>query len=141
MLALKAGRQPGALNERHLRRLLSDYRSYYHEDRTHLGLEKQTPAVRARSLADSSHQYTLVDVGIPMFVEIHSPIPTLFYSAIQKSDCRGTDICFVTSPGPVFLRLMRLQQTHHALLCRTDTMSFCSQSPYEFFSRNPFSFS
>src|SRR6266478_1951976 len=25
-----------ALNERHLKRLLSDYRSYYHEDRTHL---------------------------------------------------------------------------------------------------------
>jgi transposase InsO family protein len=39
-----------ALNERHLRRLLSDYRSYYHEDRTHLGLEKQTPAGRVRSL-------------------------------------------------------------------------------------------
>jgi hypothetical protein len=39
-----------ALNERHLSRLLSDYRSYYHEDRTHLGLEKQTPAGRVRSL-------------------------------------------------------------------------------------------
>jgi len=29
------------LNERHLKRLLSDYVSYYNEDRTHLGLEKQ----------------------------------------------------------------------------------------------------
>ena len=38
-----------AMNERHLKRLLSDYISYYHEDRTHLGLEKQTPARRARS--------------------------------------------------------------------------------------------
>ncbi len=42
-----------ALNERHLKRLVSDYVSYYvsyyHEDRTHLGLEKQTPAGRARS--------------------------------------------------------------------------------------------
>jgi len=39
-----------ALDERHLKRLLSQYVSYYHEDRTHLGLDKQTPAGRARSL-------------------------------------------------------------------------------------------
>ena len=41
-----------ALNERHLKRLLSAYGSYYHEDRTHLGLKKQTPAGRARSLGN-----------------------------------------------------------------------------------------
>jgi transposase InsO family protein len=34
------------LNERHLKRLMNDYIRYYHEDRTHLGLEKQTPAQR-----------------------------------------------------------------------------------------------
>jgi putative transposase len=34
------------LNERHLKRLMNDYVHYYHEDRTHLGLEKQTPARR-----------------------------------------------------------------------------------------------
>jgi transposase InsO family protein len=33
-------------NERHLRRLLRDYIAYYHDDRTHLGLDKQTPARR-----------------------------------------------------------------------------------------------
>jgi len=38
-----------ALNERHLKRLVSDYVAYYHEDRTHLGLEKQTSAGRAGS--------------------------------------------------------------------------------------------
>ena len=38
-----------AFNERHLKRFLSDYVRYYHEDRTHLGLGKQTPAVRVRS--------------------------------------------------------------------------------------------
>ncbi len=38
-----------ALNEAHLRRLLSDYVRYYHEDRTHLGLRKETPAGRIRS--------------------------------------------------------------------------------------------
>ena len=35
-----------ALNERHLKRLLSDYVCYYHEDRTHLGLNKETPGNR-----------------------------------------------------------------------------------------------
>jgi len=34
------------LNERHLKRLLSCYLLYYHEDRTHLGLAKDTPAGR-----------------------------------------------------------------------------------------------
>src|SRR5215831_10184234 len=36
-------------NERHLKRLLSEYLLYYHEDRTHLGLSKQTPSGRGRS--------------------------------------------------------------------------------------------
>ena len=40
-----------ALNERHLKRLFSDYVRYYHDDRTHLGLAKQTPAGRARSMS------------------------------------------------------------------------------------------
>ncbi len=38
-----------ALNERHLKRLLSDYVRYYHEDRTHLGLNKETPGRRVRT--------------------------------------------------------------------------------------------
>jgi transposase InsO family protein len=39
-----------ALNERHLKRLLSEYITYHHEDRTHLGLEKETPGGRTHSL-------------------------------------------------------------------------------------------
>src|SRR5438477_9623299 len=35
-----------ALNEKHLKRLLSEYVRYYHEDRTHLGLNKETPSGR-----------------------------------------------------------------------------------------------
>ncbi len=35
-----------AFNERHLRRLLGDYVAYHHDDRTHLGLGKATPAGR-----------------------------------------------------------------------------------------------
>lgn len=34
------------LNERHLKRLMNEYVRYYHEDRTHLGLGKRTPAGR-----------------------------------------------------------------------------------------------
>jgi len=40
-----------AVNERHLKRLLSEYVRYYHEDRTHLGLRKDTPDYRIRSTA------------------------------------------------------------------------------------------
>ena len=32
------------LNEAHVRRLGREFIAYYHEDRTHLGLEKDTPA-------------------------------------------------------------------------------------------------
>jgi putative transposase len=44
------------VNRRHLKRLMSEYVSYYHEDRTHLGLAKETPAGRtanARTIASS----------------------------------------------------------------------------------------
>ena len=40
-----------AVNERHLKRLLSEYVDYYHEDRTHLGLGKGTPNGRTPSAA------------------------------------------------------------------------------------------
>ena len=38
-------------NERHLRRLLGEYVAYYHDDRTHLGLDKEAPGRRTRSTA------------------------------------------------------------------------------------------
>jgi len=34
------------LNERHLKRLMNEYIRYYHEDRTHLALAKETPGWR-----------------------------------------------------------------------------------------------
>jgi putative transposase len=34
------------LNESHLKRLMNDYIRYYHKDRTHLSLDKQTPMER-----------------------------------------------------------------------------------------------
>ena len=39
-----------ALNDLHLKRLLCDYVRYYHEDRTHLGLDKETPTRRSCSV-------------------------------------------------------------------------------------------
>ena len=43
-----------AVDEEHLMRLLGDYLKYYHDDRTHLGLGKQTPGGRHRSEATST---------------------------------------------------------------------------------------
>src|SRR6266852_7085073 len=38
------------LNERHLKRLMSEYVLYYHEDRIHLGLANDTPAGRTTTI-------------------------------------------------------------------------------------------
>lgn len=38
------------LNERQLKRLMAEYVRYYHEDRTHPGLAKDTPTGRAVAL-------------------------------------------------------------------------------------------
>jgi putative transposase len=40
-----------AVDEHHLKRLLTAYVAYYHEDRTHLGLGKETPNGRTRTIA------------------------------------------------------------------------------------------
>ncbi len=53
-----------AFNEEHLKRLLSEYIRYYHEDRTHLGLEKNTPHGRLTSLKNPlSHVVAFPRVG------------------------------------------------------------------------------
>ncbi len=41
------------LNERHLNKLLSEYVRYFHEDRTHLGLHKETPLGRAVTMGNA----------------------------------------------------------------------------------------
>jgi len=41
------------LNERHLKRLMTEYVRYYHDDRTHLGLSKETPGGRKAELQDT----------------------------------------------------------------------------------------
>ena len=49
-----------ALNERHLKRFLCEYVSYHHEDRTHLGLHKETPGRRTHSLPSGGISYICI---------------------------------------------------------------------------------
>jgi putative transposase len=53
------------LNERHLKRLMTEYLRYYHDDRTHLGICKQTPAGRtaAKNTATSSKVISIPRLG------------------------------------------------------------------------------
>jgi len=39
------------LNERHMKRLMREYIDYYHDDRTHLGLGKETPGGRTTTMS------------------------------------------------------------------------------------------
>lgn len=56
------------LNERHLKRLMSEYVRYYHEDRTHLALEKRTPGGRE---ATKSSNATCKVISIPRLGGLH----------------------------------------------------------------------
>jgi len=56
------------LNRRHLRRLLNEYVRYYHEDRTHLGLGKDTPGRRIPAPVPSSGHRV---VSLPRLVGLH----------------------------------------------------------------------
>jgi putative transposase len=49
------------LNERHLNRLMSEYIRYYHDERTHLALEKGTPA--GRTVAEGSRVIAMPRLG------------------------------------------------------------------------------
>jgi len=52
-----------ALNEDQLRRVVRSYVDYFHEDRTHLGLEKDTPAPRAVEPTSNGKIVALPRVG------------------------------------------------------------------------------
>jgi transposase InsO family protein len=56
------------LNQRHLRRLLKEYVCYYHEDRTHLGLGKDTPD--GRGVATTSMGQNKI-VSLPRLGGLH----------------------------------------------------------------------
>jgi transposase InsO family protein len=56
------------LNERHLKRLMTAYVRYYHEDRTHLALEKGTPAGRVAAADTDANRKV---VAIPRVGGLH----------------------------------------------------------------------
>jgi hypothetical protein len=56
------------LDERHLKRLMNEYIRYCHDDRTHLGLEKQTPS--GREAATDSDADTRV-ISMPRLGGLH----------------------------------------------------------------------
>jgi transposase InsO family protein len=56
------------LNQRHLRRLPKEYVRYYHQDRTHLGLRKDTPGGRVAASAPPSESKI---VSLPRLGGLH----------------------------------------------------------------------
>jgi hypothetical protein len=76
-----------ALNESHLKRLLSEYVRYYHEDRTYLGLEKNTPNIRLRSAGRGRV------TSLPRLGRVASPVRTRRV-AFEKATlfCKDTTI-------------------------------------------------
>jgi len=56
------------LNQRHLRTLLKEYIRYYHEDRTHLGLGKDTPDGRVAASAPPSESKV---ISLPRLGGLH----------------------------------------------------------------------
>jgi putative transposase len=56
------------LNERHLKRLMTDYVFYYHDDRTHLGLAKETPTGR---IAESNPTACFEVISMPRLGGLH----------------------------------------------------------------------
>ena len=56
------------LNERRLKRLIAEYIRYYHDDRTHLGLAKQTPGGRA---AEQRATMNAKVASVPRFGGLH----------------------------------------------------------------------
>jgi putative transposase len=56
------------LNERHLKRLMNEYVRYYHDDRTHLALEKQTPSGRE---TETHHDASCKVISMPRVGGLH----------------------------------------------------------------------
>ena len=56
------------VNERHLKRLMNEYVRYYHDDRTHLGLMKETPTGREAEKSSSAGRSV---VAMPRLAGLH----------------------------------------------------------------------
>src|SRR5215469_9586889 len=74
-----------AVDERHLKGVLSDYVRYYHDDRTHLGLGKQTPGLGLGKQAPG-WQTALSGTGFDAFASAARwPAPSLRTCSITVS--------------------------------------------------------
>jgi putative transposase len=70
------------LNERHLKRLMNEYIRYYQDDRTHLGLSKETPsrrkaatdtAINAKVISNAAPQWTSPSLRSRRMIPTSSP--------------------------------------------------------------------
>ena len=86
-----------AFNEAHLKRLLAEYVRYYHEDRTHLGLQKRTPGNRPCS-TDRGRVIASLDSAVCITVtnaqrkDYDSRLPWNYnYFDFKQSSARSSD--------------------------------------------------
>ena len=69
-----------AFNDRHLKRLLSEYVRYHHDDRTHLGLQKATPSHRKTAVRSGE----LRVVSLPLASSLRSGCLTFPKRRVSK---------------------------------------------------------
>ncbi len=114
-----------ALNERHLKRLLSEYISYYHEDRTHLGLGKGTPAGRTPVLPRGSV------IALPRVGGVH--LSVLAFSkpsrGIGRIGIQAGAIGHLQPPHECVPLLLAREHTHRSLPAYPNSGSISSSSP------------
>lgn len=84
-----------AANEAHLKRLLWDYIRYYHEDRAHLGLSKETPGKRVRSATRGR----VIALSRQLYAEILPPPPSV--SLFLPKERRHLPLVGVWDASPV----------------------------------------
>jgi transposase InsO family protein len=83
------------LNERHLKRLMTEYIRYYHDDRTHLGLKKQTPAGR-QAVASSVGGRKVISIprlSVACIIATTSPSELLFRTSFNEVDEEPREKC------------------------------------------------
>ena len=114
------------LNERHLKRLMAEYVRFDHEDRTHLGLAKDTPAGRlgAPQVGFSSAMRT-IKARISWLTRILPPTRRARDSHLQYSRtparCHPTTVLGVTSMSDCFHADQYLSRTIQKNLCMVDS--------------------
>jgi transposase InsO family protein len=89
------------LNERHLKRLMTEYVRYYHNDRTHLGLDKLTPGCRVAMKRGGGGRVIACPGSVAFIIATISP-PELI---VSKYPWQALESCGKTVPVPRLLAL------------------------------------